>query len=448
MTKDMKRYIKNIMLFAAAALAFASCEDYPDAFELADGVPTVNYVRYADRDVLIEQAYMGEIVCFVGENLCSVRELFFNDQKAVLNTSFITDNTLIAAVPGNLPAVKTDKVYMITKAQDTVAVDFKVMLPAPQLKSMSCEYQQPGTDVTIYGNYFAEPMTVTFEDGNGSVVTSFKSISMTEATFTIPADAKPGKVRVETESGLARSPFEYFDTRGMLFDFDDDGDAALVTNDENNWHDCKFGTEGGLDGRYVQFGDGTTVLEDVSWLDGLYVFEYWCGSWDTPQNITSGMGPALYNLVDFTEFSSMVLKFEMCIPAETPWMACAMQIAFQPITQVTVSGNPVDGYDTVGAANAHIFNNEDEKGVFGNWARAMYRPWEATGSYDTGGKWVTVTVPISEFTYNKDGGAATMSMSSYKDFASLTMFVLGGGVAGTKCTPIIKIDNIRAVPAK
>ena len=148
------------MLLAAAALGFASCEDYPDAFELADGVPTVQYVRYADRDVLIEQAYMGEVVCFVGENLCSVRELFFNDQKAVLNTSFMTENTLVAAVPGNLPKVKTDKVYMITKGKDTVTVDFKVMMPAPQIKAMSCEFQQPGTDVTVYGNYFAEPMTI------------------------------------------------------------------------------------------------------------------------------------------------------------------------------------------------------------------------------------------------------------------------------------------------
>ena len=98
----MKKYIRNIMLLAAAALGFASCEDYPDAFVLTDGVPTVNYVRYADRDVFIEQAFMGEVVCFVGENLCSVRELFFNDQKAVLNTSFMTENTLVAAVPGNL----------------------------------------------------------------------------------------------------------------------------------------------------------------------------------------------------------------------------------------------------------------------------------------------------------------------------------------------------------
>ena len=61
----MKKYIINIMLLAAVALGFSSCEDYPDAFELADGVPTVHYVRYADRDVLIEQAFMGEVVCFM-----------------------------------------------------------------------------------------------------------------------------------------------------------------------------------------------------------------------------------------------------------------------------------------------------------------------------------------------------------------------------------------------
>ena len=134
--RDMKKYIINIMLLAAVALGFSSCEDYPDAFELADGVPTVHYVRYADRDVLIEQAFMGEVVCFVGENLCSVHQLYFNDQKAVLNTSFMTENTLVAAVPGNLPKEKTDKVYMITKAQDTVVVDFKVMMPAPVLTSM------------------------------------------------------------------------------------------------------------------------------------------------------------------------------------------------------------------------------------------------------------------------------------------------------------------------
>ena len=61
---------------------------------------------------------------------------------------------------------------------------------------------------------------------------------------------------------------------------------------------------------------------------------------------------------------------------------------------------------------------------------------------------MTVTVPVSEFTFNKDGNGATQQLSSELDFASLTMFVVGGGVAGKECAPVIKIDNIRAVPVK
>lgn len=440
------KYLNKILTAMAISAGFlaVSCEDQPDAFVPTEGVPSVDFIRYADRDVVIDAAYMQEIVCIVGQNLRSINQLWFNDQQAVLNTSFMTDNTLVASVPKELPKVQTDKIYMITAAQDTVTYDFKVLLPAPQLKSMSCEYQPQGEEVTVYGNYFKEPMTIEFS--NAVTVTSFKSVSMTEATFTIPDDAAPGKIKITTESGIAQSPFEYFDNRGMLFDFDDDGDAALVTNDDNCWHKRVFYTEGGIDGRYLQLGDGTSTITNESWSDGLYAFEYWCGSWDTPQNITSGRGPALFNLVDFTDYATMALKFEMFIPSSNPWMACAMQIAFQPISQVTVSGYEVAGYDKVGKPNAHAFNNEENN--LGSWARAMYRPWEATGSYDTDDKWVTVTIPISDFTYNKDGGAATMKMSSADDFASLTMFVLGGGVSGSECAPIIKIDNIRAVPVK
>ena len=79
--------------------------------------------------------------------------------------------------------------------------------------------------------------------------------------------------------------------------------------------------------------------------------------------------------------------------------------------------------------------------------RAIYRPWEAAGSYDTGGKWVTVTIPIADFKYGFDGTTSTGNLSA-KDFSSLVIFVVGGGVEGTDCTPIIKIDNIRAVPYK
>jgi hypothetical protein len=45
------------------------------------------------------------------------------------------------------------------------------------------------------------------------------------------------------------------------------------------------------------------------------------------------------------------------------------------------------------------------------------------------------------------GGAATGSLNA-SDFSSLVIFVVGGGITGTECTPVIKIDNIRAVPNK
>ena len=430
----MKRYIINIMLIAAAALGFASCEDYPDAFVLADGKPTVNYVRYADRDVLIEQAYMGEVVCFVGENLCSVRELFFNDQKAVLNTSFMTENTLVAAVPGNLPKVKTDKVYMITKEKDTLAVDFKVMMPAPQLKSMSCEFQQPGTDVTIYGNYFSEPMTLMFEDGNGAVVTSFKSVSMTEMTFTIPADAKPGKIKLETESGLARSPFSYYDfCGGLITDFDGGTDVV-----PQGWNfSGTYSSEGGILGNYVELKSASAMSPDGGWNEDFKI-DFWCGRWDgNPMGITEGAGVPLCNIIDFSNWQNMALKFELYIPSSNPWMSGAMQLIFASAERAAN-----DSWQN----NTFVHTSATDGGL--DLCRGLYRPWEATGSFDTGDKWITVTVPFSEFTYNADGTSGAVPLSKPEDFASFVIWPWNGGVMGAECTPVFRIDNLRAVPAK
>ncbi len=436
----MKKYIRNIMLFAAAALGFASCEDYPDAFVLADGVPTVQYVRYADRDVLIEQAFMGEVVCFVGENLCSVHELFFNDQKAVLNTSFMTENTLVAAVPGNLPKVKTDKVYMITKVQDTVTVDFKVMMPAPQLKAMSCEFQKPGTDVTVYGNYFAEPMTITFEDGNGAEVTEFKSVSMTEVTFTIPEDAKPGKIKLSTESGLARSPFSYYDfCGGLITDFDGPNNASSTHGVvPQGWNfSGTYSSEGGIMGNYVELKSATAMSPDGAWNEDFKI-DFWCGRWDgNPMGITEGAGVPLCNIIDFSNFQNMALKFELYIPSSNPWMAGAMQLIF---CSADKAAN--DSWQN----NTFVHTSATDGGL--DLCRGLYRPWETTGSFDTGDKWITVTVPFSEFTYNADGTAGKVPLAKPEDFATFVIWPWSGGVNGAECTPIFRIDNLRAVPAK
>lgn len=446
----INKYFNGLMVgLMLSGAALTSCEDQPDAFEQTGGKPEVQYIRMpylSQSDSLLTEASLSSIICLVGNNLTSIQQMYFNDQKAQLNTSYITDHTLIVQIPERIPGEVSDKIYMISASKDTTTYDFHVVVPAPTVTTMSCEYAAAGESVTIYGNYFIDdpnvPLKVILPDGQE--VTDFTNFTQSTITFDMPACDTEGAIKVETIYGKTASAFHYLDTRGILFDFD--GKTGLGNH---GWHPRDIlSDETSITGNFVQLGDGaTTMSEDGGWADGAYSFEYWCGSWDDPQNITSGDGIALYNLVDFSNYANMALKFEMFIPSAHPWSAGAMQVCFEGVDKVTLSGNPIDGFASVAGANAYAFNGEGPEEC-GTWGRAIYRPWTATGSYDTGDKWVTVTLPISSFNVDRTGATTTNLFKSVEDFASLTIFVLGGGVNGTECTPIIKIDNIRVVPNK
>ena len=196
----MKQYIG---ILAAALLVLAACDrqDYPDRFRATSGVPSIDFVRYADKDVFISQAYMDEVLCIVGSNLCSVHEIYFNDQPAVLNTSYITDHTLLVAVPSKAATEKTDKIYFKTASGDVVAYDFKVLPPAPKVSAMSNEWARPGETVTLSGRYFIEVTSVQMP---GVEVKDFTVNSGESITFTVPEGANPGPVEVTTASGSGR----------------------------------------------------------------------------------------------------------------------------------------------------------------------------------------------------------------------------------------------------
>ena len=72
-------------------------------------------------------------------------------------------------------------------------------------------------------------------------------------------------------------------------------------------------------------------------------------------------------------------------------------------------------------------------------------PVSGSGSFDTGGKWITVTMPISNFTYNMDGTAGMVPITP-ESFDTFTMWPVSGGLQGTECAPILRYDNIRIVP--
>lgn len=442
------RYINWFFVAALAMLGcfMTACEDQPDKYEIADGVPTLKYVRSPlpeEADSLLVGAYLGNTVCLVGDNLRSIYELYFNDQKATLNTSYMTDHTVLVDIPKNIPEEVTNKIYMITKSGEKVDFDFSVMVPAPVVSSMSCEYAPAGSEAVLYGDYFVDdpnvPLTISMPGDITVEGEQITSITKTAVKFIVPEGAVQGNIRVKSIYGTGQSVFQYKDTRNILFDWDGKYEGALAAGNSWNGDNEKKGqilaSVPSVDEKYMVMGPAT--LSGGQWqTPGEYLMMYW-----PDPNATEGCVP-LYNLPQFKKMledykiEELALKFEVYVPTSNPWMAEGMQIRFTSLDEVSMSNQTQD----------YIWN-DDESHEEGKAPRGVWVPWEETGSYDTNNQWVTVTFKMSEFNKLVSGLASDTEFTQDR-FAGLSIFLRGGGVDGKECEPIICIDNIRVVPVE
>lgn len=442
------RYINWFFVAALAMMGcfMTACEDQPDKYEIADGVPTLKYVRSPlpeEADSLLVGAYLGNTVCLVGDNLRSIYELYFNDQKATLNTSYMTDHTVLVDIPKNIPEEVTNKIYMITKSGAKVDFDFSVMVPAPVVSSMSCEYAPAGSEAVLYGDYFVDdpnvPLTISMPGDITVEGEQITSITKTAVKFIVPEGAVQGNIRVKSIYGTGQSVFQYKDTRNILFDWDEKYEGALAAGNSWNGDNEKKGqilaSVPPVDEKYMVMGPAT--LSGGQWqTPGEYLMMYW-----PDPNATEGCVP-LYNLPQFKKMledykiEELALKFEVYVPTSNPWMAEGMQIRFTSLDEVSMSNQTQD----------YIWN-DDESHEEGKAPRGVWVPWEETGSYDTNNQWVTVTLKMSEFNKLVSGLASDTEFTQDR-FAGLSIFLRGGGVDGKECEPIICIDNIRVVPVE
>ena len=442
------RYINCFFVAALAMMGcfMTACEDQPDKYEIADGVPTLKYVRSPlpeEADSLLVGAYLGNTVCLVGDNLRSIYELYFNDQKATLNTSYMTDHTILVDIPKNIPEEVTNKIYMVTKSGVKVDFDFNVMVPAPVVSSMSCEYAPAGSEAVLYGDYFVDdpnvPLTISMPGDITVEGEQITSITKTAIKFIVPEGAVQGNIRVKSIYGTGQSVFQYKDTRNILFDWDGKYEGALAAGNSWNGDNEKKGqilaSVPSVDGKYMVMGPAT--LSGGQWqTPGEYLMMYW-----PDPNATEGCVP-LYNLPQFKKMledykiEELALKFEVYVPTSNPWMAEGMQIRFTSLDEVSMSNQTQD----------YIWN-DDESHEEGKAPRGVWVPWEETGSYDTNNQWVTVTLKMSEFNKLVSGLASDTEFTQDR-FAGLSIFLRGGGVDGKECEPIICMDNIRVVPVE
>jgi len=322
---------------------FTSCsedENLPN-----NGNPMISYIRVtrpAASDSLITKAGQGQMIAIIGQNLQDARELWVNDQAAALTPTLITPTTIITSVPANIPTEITNKIKILFANGDSLLHDFTVDISEPIVAGMLSEYVNAGENATITGDYFYEPLTVTFAGGvTGEVV----SVEDNVVVVTVPEGAQPGPITVTTNFGVTESDFWFRDNRNIIADFDGDDFTGW-------WHGNQYIVDSDADisaisGKFLRMNQD---LGAWAW------FEMWVGDGGTILTNTSNIPAAA-----FANPKNYSLKFEL------------------------------NTLETLSGAELHMYmgpNMSAERSEINyNW-----KP-----NIDTNGEWQTVSIPWEDF---------------------------------------------------
>ncbi|WP_374166437.1 glycan-binding surface protein [Arcticibacter sp. MXS-1] len=185
-----------------------------------DGNPVINYVRVTkpeSADSLLVGAGQGQLVAIVGDNLQNVRQVFFNDKESVLTPTYVTNKTVLVAVPSQVPEDITNKMRLIFANGFVLEHDFRTEINKPQISGMACEYVPAGGTAIIRGNYFYKPVKVAFNGGAEAEVLSVKDDRL---EVLVPEGAQPGQITITTNFGTNKSDFWFRDNRNIFISSD------------------------------------------------------------------------------------------------------------------------------------------------------------------------------------------------------------------------------------
>ena len=211
--KSRYQYVLMLVMFVATAWVYSSCSDDSSGSE-----PKISYIRITDpesSDSLLTAGLQGATIAIIGENLGGAKEIWFNDRPGSLSPVYITDRTIITAIPSKIPTEITDKLTIVFSGGKTLEHEFRVAISEPVVSSMKSEYVNEGKIAYIRGSYFYEPITVTFEGGvTGEVLDVGLNNDLLEVI--VPAGAQSGPVTVTTNFGETQSDFFFRDNRNLF----------------------------------------------------------------------------------------------------------------------------------------------------------------------------------------------------------------------------------------
>jgi len=216
--KKIDKFLPLLFLTILLLGSFASCKK--DDSGSNGGVPSISYIRVTEptkSDSLLAGAFQSNLIAIIGNNLQNAQQIWFNDQRASLTPTYITNTAILVSVPALIPQVINNKLKILFLNGDTLSYDFKVLINEPTITTMDCEYVNEGGTATIHGDFFYKPITVTFAGGvTGEIV----SLEDRIVKVKVPAGALPGQITVTTNFGTKKSDFWFRDNRNIFVSSD------------------------------------------------------------------------------------------------------------------------------------------------------------------------------------------------------------------------------------
>ncbi len=214
MKTTMKGWLMLLMAVAVVTV-YTSCEKDNNT-----GEPRIRYVRVTNpeaSDSLLVGAGQGSLIAIIGENLQGASEIWFNDQRATVTPTYITATSILVRVPTQIPIDINNTLKIIFSNGFVLMHNFEVQISEPVVSGMVSEFVNEGDIATIRGDFFYEPLTVTFTGGvNGELV----SVEDKLIQVRVPAGAQPGPITVKTNFGETPSEFWFRDNRNIFISSD------------------------------------------------------------------------------------------------------------------------------------------------------------------------------------------------------------------------------------
>ncbi len=179
---------------------FSSCDN--DDSSGSSGAPVITSISKSVEGDLVPVTVGDPKNYYIiqGTGLSTVTKIYFNDFDTYFNPTLVTDTAIFVLIDEKTPyADVSNKLKLVTK-QGTILYDFVVAPPTPKFDSYNSINAAEGDIVTIYGDYFLDPVVKV-----GTTQAEIVSSSLTEIKFKMPASSMDKYVSVTNISGTTTS---------------------------------------------------------------------------------------------------------------------------------------------------------------------------------------------------------------------------------------------------